>query len=61
MLMFILVQLGLSVGSNEGISNQEAVAISTTNFHTLGIPIPPKSSCGELTNECVNNVFDQAI
>lgn len=41
-LMLILVWLGLNVGSNEGISNQGAVAILTTDIHTLGIPIPKK-------------------
>lgn len=40
--MFILVQLGLNVGSKERIFNQASVAISTTDFHTLGIPIPKK-------------------
>lgn len=61
MLIFILVQLGLNVGSKEIIFNQASVAISTTDFHTLGIPIPKKSSCGELTNKRVNNIFDQAM
>lgn len=40
--MFISFQLGLSVGSKERTSNQASVAISTTDFNTLGIPMPKK-------------------
>lgn len=56
--MFILVQLGLNVGSNEGISNQGAVAISITDFHSLGIPIPKKVPAENLqTNVSIKSLI----
>lgn len=57
-LVFVLVQLGLNVGSNEGISNQGAVAISTKDFHTLGIPIPKKVPAENLqTNVSIKSLI----
>lgn len=57
-LMLILVQLGLSVGRNEGISNQGAIAISTTDIHSLGIPIPKKVPAENLrTNVSIKSLI----
>lgn len=68
--MFISFQLGLSFGSKESISNQASVAISTTDFNTLGFPMLKKVPAENLqtnvsiislirTCECNGMLFDR--